>query len=189
MVKIGVGLMNSSIDAFINAFVHGDTLKAGLDEQLHVPLRARPVIGADLHRDGIVFGHQIVRHQLVRVVFGQLVLLSSLLLIFQRGAVIRVKVDEHTAGLEDPVPLPIGLFDMRQRPCQIPCHQHVEALRLEVRVFCVHDPERGVQPQNGGHMLGVLDHVRCQVDAEYLVALFCQQDREKSGSAAHIKDL
>ena len=77
---------------------------------------------------------------------------------------------------------------MRQRPCQIPCHQHVEALRLEVRVFCVHDPERGVQPQNGGHMLGVFDHVRCQVDAEYLVVLFCQQDREKSGSAADIKD-
>ena len=124
----------------------------------------------------------------MRVVFGQLVLLSSLLLIFRRGAVIRVKVDEHTAGLEDPVPLPIGLFDMRQRPCQIPCHQHVEALRLEVRVFCVHDPERGVQPQNGSHMLGVLDHVRRQVDAGRLVPLGGKQAGEEAGTRADVQD-
>ena len=77
---------------------------------------------------------------------------------------------------------------MRQRPCQIPCHQHVEALRLEVRVFCVHDPERGVQPQNGGHMLGVLDHVRCQVDAGRLVPLGGKQAGEEAGTRADVQD-
>ena len=187
IVKIGCRveeLVDLGIDALVHAHVHRDPLKAGFHQQLHIPLRAGLMICADLHGNSLVFRLHIVRYQLVGVVLRQLVLLHTL----HRGAVIRIEVDEDSAGTQNPIPFPIGLFDMRQGPGEIAGHQHVKALRLELRLLRIHLQEANVQAQYSRHMPGVLDHIRRQVNTYGLMPFGGQQTGKKARTGPHIQN-
>ena len=181
IVKIGVGF---GIDALVHTHVHRDPLKAGFHQQLHIPLRAGLMICADLHGNSLVFRLHIVRYQLVGVVLRQLVLLHTL----HRRAVIRIEVDEDSAGTQNPIPFPIGLFDMRQGPGEIAGHQHVKALRPELRLLRIHLQEANVQAQYSRHMPCVLDHIRRQVNAGGLMPFGGQQTGKKARTGTHIQN-
>ena len=103
-------------------------------------------------------------------------------------SVIGIEVQQDTARFQHTHPFAVGMLRIRQGPCQISGNDNVKRFIRKYRFFRVHNLEPAAGVFLLGKLDGILNHLRCQVDAEYLVALFCQQDREKSGSAADIKD-
>ena len=104
-------------------------------------------------------------------------------------SVIGIEVQQHTVRFQHTHPLAVSMLRIRQRPRQVSGNDNIERFIRKHRIFRVHDLEAAVGILFFGKLDCILNHLRCQVDAEDLVALFCQQDREKSSSAAHIKDL
>ena len=103
-------------------------------------------------------------------------------------AVIGVKIDEHSLGLEQAVPLSVGLLQMGQRPGQVPADDGIKGAGSKSGVFPVHHLKICGQTQIACRLPGFVDHLRGQIDAGDLVALGGQQNGKKAGSCADVQN-
>ena len=78
---------------------------------------------------------------------------------------------------------------MRQRPGQVARHQHIKALVREIRLFRIHQLEADDLTQHIRHMLGMLDHIRRQVNTGSLMSLGGQQTGKEARTGADIQNL
>ena len=106
----------------------------------------------------------------------------------QSGEVIRVKIDEEASGFQDPEPLPISFCHMGKRPCQVPGHYCIKTLLRKIRFFRVHDLKTHIEPECRGHVPGVRDHVRCEINAGDPMPLSRQNTGKKSRAGPDIQD-
>ena len=103
-------------------------------------------------------------------------------------AVIGVKIDEHPLGLEQAVPLGVGLLQMGQRPGQVPADDGIEGAGSKSGVFPVHHLKICGQAQIACRLPGLVDHLRGQICPCHFVPLFCQKNGKETGAASHVQN-
>ena len=105
-----------------------------------------------------------------------------------RSPVIGVQIDHHSAWLQHTEPFLISMLCIRKCPGKISGYDHIEFLIFKIRILRIHHCKLTDCFFFSCQLLCVGDHIRCQVDSGYVVALFCKKNRKKSGSASHIQD-
>ena len=102
--------------------------------------------------------------------------------------VVRVKVQEPAARLQNPEPFPVGLLRFRKRPCEIAAENHIKAFLRIGKCLRVHLPEYNIEISLCGKRSGFLQHGRRQINALYLMPRLRQQHRKKAGSCADVQN-
>ena len=157
-----------------------DVMKSGLRQQRYVPLRAGLLARAQCVLDVLVFLCHRRADILVCMAFRQG--LTGVL-----PAVVGVKVQQDTAGLQQPVPISVGHRHMGQRPGQVPGDNGIEAGGGKGWIFRVHHMKFPGDAQGGGGFAGLADHLRAQVDAGHTVAFRTQEHGKKASSGSNVQ--
>ena len=102
--------------------------------------------------------------------------------------IIRVKIQQHAAGAQNPVPFFVGLFRIRKGPCQIPADYHVKAIILITEVLCIHLPKYNIKMPFCSEVCRFFQHCRCDINPLHAMALLRQENRKESGACSNVQN-
>ena len=104
-------------------------------------------------------------------------------------AVVSVKIQEHPAGPQHAVPLPVRGSGILKRPGEVARNHSVKTCGFKLKATGVHALKGHIAPGLPGKGRAFVQHGLGHVHAADTMSLLCQQNGKKSGPGAHIKDV